>query len=131
MFRLSRPIQRISFKSKRFNLFSLTSKRFIGDGTFGQPTWPLASYIIKNYTKESKKMIGWLISLLTILLIWPISIVQGFDYFDNVPDFTGSQVQLKRIGLDKFQTTVEIPQISVKLDKEDEDEGDDVPEDDV
>lgn len=131
MFRLSRPIQRISFKSTRFNLFSLTSKRFIGDGTFGQPTWPLASYIIKNYTKESKKMIGWLISLLTILLIWPISIVQGFDYFDNVPDFTGSQVQLKRIGLDKFQTTVEIPQISVKLDKEDEDEGDDVPEDDV
>lgn len=131
MFRLSRPIQRISFKSKRFNLFSLTSKRFIGDGTFGQPTWPLTSYIIKNYTKESKKMIGWLISLLTILLIWPISIVQGFNYFDNVPDFTGSQVQLKRIGLDKFQTTVEIPQISVKLDKEDEDEGDDVPEDDV
>lgn len=102
MFRLSRPIQRISFKSTRFNLFSLTSKRFIGDGTFGQPTWPLTSYIIKNYTKESKKMIGWLISLLTILLIWPISIVQGFDYFDNVPDFTGSQVQLKRIGLDKF-----------------------------
>ncbi|KAK6868385.1 hypothetical protein K6H11_004339 [Candida tropicalis] len=76
-------------------------------------------------------MIGWLISLSTILLIWPISIVQGFNYFDNVPDFTGSQVQLKRIGLDKFQTTVEIPQISVKLDKEDEDEGDDVPEDDV
>ena len=128
MFRLSRPIQRISSRS---NLFSLTSKRFIGDGTFGQPTWPLSLYIIKNYTKESKKLIGWIISLLTILLIWPISIVEGFNYFDNVPDFTGSQVQLKRIGLDKFQTTVEIPQTSVKLDKEDEDEGDDVPEDDV
>ena len=133
MFRLTRSIQSISHHSiKSSKVISFNSRRFIGDGTLNQKTWSLSSLVLGNFTKEGKKMFGWLISLLTILFIWPFGIVQLFDKIDNVPPHLDtSQVQLKRIGLNKFQTIVEIPNVYVKLDKNDEDEGDDVPDDDV
>ncbi|EMG48492.1 hypothetical protein SBY92_003822 [Candida maltosa Xu316] len=138
MFR-SRSIQVLS-RSARSPLSSskiigFNSRRFLsGDlsaGTRGQPIWPSTSVFIKTFAKEGKKMFGWFLALSAILFIWPAGIVDASNAIDHVPKDKGTQVQLHREGLDKFDATVEIPKTYVSLDKEDEDEGVDVDEDDV
>ncbi|RCK59416.1 hypothetical protein Cantr_07871 [Candida viswanathii] len=135
MFRLTRPIQTMTHHSAstrtKTRIVSFNSRRFIGDGTYGQPTWPLTRSIFQNYSHEGRKFVQWALAFLTLLIIWPLAIVEGFDAVDHVPRDTGSQVQLKRVGFDKYDATVEIPQVYVKPDKDVMDEGDDVPEDDV
>ncbi|RCK62620.1 hypothetical protein Cantr_09043 [Candida viswanathii] len=137
MFRLTRPIQTMTRSSAsasavtRTRIVSFNSRRFIGDSTFGKPTWSLSSSIFRNFGQEARKFVQWALAFLTLLIIWPLAIVKGFDAVDHVPRDTGSQVQLKRVGFDKYDATVEIPQVYVKPDKDVMDEGDDVPEDEV
>lgn len=104
MFRLSRPINSIY----RTNIVSFNSRRLLGDGAKGQITWPLPSYLFKNYTHATRNLIGWTLAFLSILIIWPTTIVEGFNIAHHVPSYSGSQVKLKRTGLDKFDTDVEI-----------------------
>lgn len=113
MFRLSKkPIQSLY----RSNIVSFNSRRLLGDGASGQTTWPLPSYLLKNYGHATKNLMGWALAILSILIIWPTTIVGGFKLAHHVPSYSGSQVQLKRVGL-HYDTTVEIPQTYVHLSK--------------
>lgn len=135
MFRL-KPIQSTILKKPTSHYTSFPSKRLIshsvGNGTKGQPTWPLFQSLTNSFSRESIKLFGWSMALLVALLIWPIGIVDLSNKIDHVPKDKGAQVQLHRIEgtIDKYDATVEIPQTFVSLDKLDEEEAEDVTVDD-
>ncbi|RCK58965.1 hypothetical protein Cantr_07870 [Candida viswanathii] len=114
MFRLTRPIKRIP-SSK---IVSFNSRRLLTMGTKGQPTWPLPSYLVKNYAHSTWNLLGWAVALLVLLVDWPAGIVGGFDVAHNVPSDHGSQVHLKRVGWGGFDATVDIPHAYVGLNKD-------------
>ncbi|KAK6199226.1 uncharacterized protein RJT21DRAFT_121528 [Scheffersomyces amazonensis] len=110
-----RPMGRLMSRRFYSNYVPHDYSSSIKNGYADINTFESMSKLGKVYLQELPNFFGALLTVSTIMLVWPATVRGASNFFDDVPRDKGAQVHLKNFGLFGDEPVVDIPQTYAQL----------------